>query len=132
MPWSASSLAQMTLEQITILCSPSTSGAMRLTLRTNGLPFMLSGAERSRSRDAGSRPATGLVGLRHVNAFEAHLLVRHDQGIAINDRGRSSDQSHEGRGVIEHGQDNRYESSSSARVCRGYRHKGQPLFVQNS
>ncbi len=28
-----------------LLCSPSTSGALRLTLRTNGLPFMLSGAK---------------------------------------------------------------------------------------
>ena len=46
-----------TLEQITILCSPSTSGALRLTLRPNGLPFVLSVAEQSRSRDAGSRPA---------------------------------------------------------------------------
>ncbi len=47
------------LEQITMLCSPSTSGALRLTLRTNGLPFVLSVAERSRSMNAGSRP-TGL------------------------------------------------------------------------
>ena len=45
------------LEQITIPCSPSTSGALRLTLRTNGFPFVLSGAERSRSTEAGSRPA---------------------------------------------------------------------------
>ena len=45
------------LEQITILCRPSTSGALRLTLRTNGLPFVLSVAERSRSMNAGSRPA---------------------------------------------------------------------------
>ena len=30
------------LEQITMLCRPSTSGALRLTLRTNGLPFVLS------------------------------------------------------------------------------------------
>ena len=45
------------LEHFTMLCSPSTSGALRLTLRTNGLPFVLSVAERSRSRDAGSRPA---------------------------------------------------------------------------
>ena len=44
-------------EQITLLCRPSTPGALRLTLRTNGLPFVLSGAERSRSGDAGSRPA---------------------------------------------------------------------------
>ena len=28
--------------QIPMLCSPSTSGALRLTLRTNGLPFVLS------------------------------------------------------------------------------------------
>ena len=33
------------LEQITMLCSPSTSGALRLTLRTDGLPFVLSGAK---------------------------------------------------------------------------------------
>ena len=53
------------LEQLTMRCRPSTSGALRLTpfgfaqdrLRTNGLPFVLSVAERSRSRDAGSRPA---------------------------------------------------------------------------
>ena len=45
------------IEQITIPCSPSTSGALRLTLRPNGLPFVLSVAERSRSMNAGSRPA---------------------------------------------------------------------------
>ena len=50
-------LRPKTLEQMTILCRPSTSGALRLTLRTNGRPFMLSVAERSRSRAAGSRPA---------------------------------------------------------------------------
>ena len=45
------------LAQITLLCRPSTSGALRLTLRTNGLPFVLSVAERSRSTEVGSCPA---------------------------------------------------------------------------
>ena len=51
------------------MCSPSTSGALRLTpfgfaqdrLRTNGLPFVLSVAERSRSVNAGSQPAPDMI-----------------------------------------------------------------------
>ena len=35
---------------MTMLCSPSTSGALRLTLRTNGLPFVLSVAQRAQSK----------------------------------------------------------------------------------
>ena len=39
-------LALQALEQMTMLCSPSTSGALRLTRRTDSLPFVLSVARK--------------------------------------------------------------------------------------
>ena len=56
-----------------MLCRPSTSGALRLTLRPNGLPFVLSVAERSRSREAGSRPVELQSNVKRARAMRRSL-----------------------------------------------------------
>ena len=74
-----------------MLCSPSTSGALRLTpfgfaqdrLRTTGLPFVLSVAKRSRSRDAAHvrHDENGTAGLQsnvkrsNVDERKSHLYT---------------------------------------------------------